>query len=183
MQAIHIIPNCAILYKSYFDSTVTSELWSNVAQTCSLSYTKIKIYGRECIQNRMTAYYGDVDFKYSGTVMPQQEMPLFLKDIITHLNAFFKVKLNSCLINYYPDGTSNIGHHSDNTDNMVVTISLGGSRTFQFKSKSDNTTHDTLLHDGDMVVMYGNCQKLFTHSVIKDDSVTPRISLTFREII
>ena len=89
------ISNNATLFKSY------------------LSYVTIKIYGRECVQNRMTAYYGPLDFKYSGQVMPKQAMPEFLNNIKIQLNEFLGTNLNSCLINYYPDGTSNIRHHSD----------------------------------------------------------------------
>jgi alkylated DNA repair dioxygenase AlkB len=37
------------------------------------------------------------------------------------------------------------------SNNAVVTISLGGSRTFQFKSKSSDFSIDTVLDNGDMV--------------------------------
>lgn len=130
-----------------------------------------------------------IDFKYSGQTMPKKDMPLFLKDVMNHINEQCKLKLNSCLINYYPDGTSNIGHHSDGkgykmgSNNAVVTISLGGSRTFQFKSKSSDFSIDTILDNGDMVMMYGSCQQLYTHSILKEKTDIPRVSLTFRELL
>lgn len=104
------------------------------------------------------------------------------------INRFLGLNLNSCLINYYPDGNSNIGHHSDGKGyklgsyNSVATISLGTSRMFEFKKKTDSSTIRVQLDNGDLVLMYNECQKLATHSILKDKTIKdPRISLTFME--
>jgi len=199
---IYHIPN----YLTYDESV---NLWQELFQILTLKpkydtsssenafeYKPIMIYGKQCIQNRSTFYCGEVDFKYSGSTLPAKAMPPCIEKLCQKLNIYLSqtfgisVQLNSCLINLYMDGTENIGHHSDGTgyklgsSNMVVTLSLGTTRTFQLKCKGTGTTSDIPLANTDMVIMLGNSQKLTTHSILKDSSVTqPRMSLTFRHLI
>jgi alkylated DNA repair dioxygenase AlkB len=97
-------------------------------------------------------------------------------------------KINSCLINEYADGNCSIGYHSDKEiskySNLVITVSLGGDRDFYFKDKRNpqRPTIKTILHNGDCVLMFGECQNLFTHSIPKRAHSDYRISLTFRYV-
>lgn len=194
-EPIVIIPDNVIYFPSLVSYDETVLLWNEVMSTNDLAYIPITIYGRTCIQSRMTSYYGAKDFKYSGQTMNAKPIPSLITSLMERCNimlhSIFKNPFdtfNSCLVNYYPDGKSNIGHHSDGKtyrmgpNNAVLTVSLGGTRTFQFKSKSNDQTLDLQLNNGDVVLMYNKTQDLFTHSIIKDKSLIPRVSLTFREL-
>ena len=96
------------------------------------------------------------------------------------------LRYDSCLLNEYATGKNSIGFHSDKEalgpKNAVVTVSLGGTRSFQFRSKDFNRKEiiETNLYSGDLVLMAGTCQELFTHSIPKVSKASYRISLTYR---
>ena len=99
------------------------------------------------------------------------------------------LKYDSCSLNYYRNGSDTIAAHSDKEAlgpmNAVVTISLGGSRTFVLKSKTKGPNGrypkiETVLDNGDLVLMAGKCQELWTHSIPREDTYESRISLTYR---
>jgi alkylated DNA repair dioxygenase AlkB len=64
-------------------------------------------------------------------------------------------------------------------------VSLGVTRKFSFRKKSDHSDkHSLLLHSGDVVVMRGITQQVWEHQVPKEPKVTgQRINLTFRQIL
>lgn len=107
---------------------------------------------------------------------------------VTHI----PLRFNSCLLNYYRDGSDKIDHHSDREAlgelNAVVTISLGSARKLSFKGRTKGADDkyekiDVILNNGDMLMMLGECQNLWTHGISRDNSVkNSRISLTFRLI-
>lgn len=100
------------------------------------------------------------------------------------------VYCNACLLNYYIDGHSAIGYHSDREciqDNSVVmSVSLGSRRKFYFKSKQKPfETIKTFLDNGDACVMFDRCQQRYAHQIVKcthAHQAGPRISLTFRSL-
>jgi alkylated DNA repair dioxygenase AlkB len=102
------------------------------------------------------------------------------------------IKFDSCLLNLYRNGADKIDQHSDKEAmgdlNAVVTVSLGTSRKITFKSKTKDANGkyekiETMLNNGDMLLMLGECQNLWTHGICRETSVKDsRISLTFRLI-
>ena len=101
------------------------------------------------------------------------------------------LSFNSCLLNLYRTGEHKIDYHSDKEAlgpmNAVITVSLGCTRTFVFKNKckADNGKYPTIklnLHNGDLLLMAGNCQNLWTHGIPREPCDGSRISLTYRLI-
>jgi alkylated DNA repair dioxygenase AlkB len=131
----------------------------------------------------------------------QQNIPLYNEiaairtkvqndDLLAQLVGL-KLYYNSCLLNFYRDGTDKIDPHSDKEAlgpaNAVITVSLGGSRSFIFKSKIKGSngrypTIKTVLNNGDLVLMAGRCQELWTHGIPREETDASRISLTYRLI-
>ena len=114
-----------------------------------------------------------------------------MKKIAKRIENEFGVSVDMCLCNLYEDGTRNIGWHSDSESDMskdnggphVFSISLGATRKFRFRNKSETTGwhEELILKSGDMVHMQRNCQDLYKHTVPVEKNVTgPRINLTFR---
>jgi len=102
-----------------------------------------------------------------------------------------QLHFDSCLLNFYRNGNDKIDYHSDREAlgpaNAVVTISLGASRLFVFKNKVKAPngfypTIKTILNDGDLMLMAGTCQELWTHGVPRGETKESRISLTYRLI-
>eukprot|EP01137_Pigoraptor_chileana_P004986 Opistho-2@2763 len=96
---------------------------------------------------------------------------------------------NSCLLNEYRNGSQYIGFHADDEkdlgeNRMVATVSLGGARDFVLKPKKSEGEKTTkiLLESGSLVVMAGECQRLYHHSIPKRASAEYRVSLTFRRL-
>ena len=64
---------------------------------------------------RLTASFGKA-YNYSQMSYPFQEMPALLKDICEKIQEAMGYEPNNCLINYYLDGKSKMGFHSDQVD-------------------------------------------------------------------
>ena len=95
---------------------------------------------------------------------------------------------NSALITMYKDGNDYIGFHSDDEpeiidNSKIVTVSLGETRQIQFRPKTNKSTCGetsfSLVH-GTVYSMSKESQDSYQHSIPKDNSKTPRISITFR---
>ncbi len=142
----------------------------------------------ERMKARKTASYG-VSYDYSGITYPHTEMledlNLICKAIENELNFY----PNNCLLNYYLDGNSSMGFHSDSSEELaegtgVVIISLGAERTISYKNKvNKDLVVNYLLKNGTLLFMPNKVQKYWLHAIPKQNDVGARISLTFRQII
>lgn len=96
---------------------------------------------------------------------------------------------NSCLVNYYENGLDNVGYHPDkeckDPTETVYTITLGCPRRFLLKHNESKRVVETLPLAGDLVIMTGNTQKLWKHSIPKialSKCNEGRISITYRTL-
>ena len=97
------------------------------------------------------------------------------------LDQLYKVNYNVCIVNYYPNGSIGIAHHKDRELSLgthICGISLGATRTLQLK-RYDNE-YNISLPDGSLYVIKGVTNQFWSHSILKDSTEDPRISLTFR---
>lgn len=136
--------------------------------------------------SRLTTSFG-VSYDYSGISYPDIPIPYYLLDIVSRINDTVGFTPNNCLINYYLDGRSKMGYHSDRTDILVpntgvVIISLGSTRTLRFKNISNGDIVDFNLKSGSLFYMSDVVQSLWKHSIPTCDSNDGRMSLTFRNI-
>lgn len=143
------------------------------------------------IEQRGTCWFADdnLTFEYSEKKMIPQKIPLLINEIKNMVEEKFKVKFDGILVNYYPDGKSSMGYHSDpiedKWDTKFVVISFGDTRNFTFREKvnKDNKINYE-FKDGDLIYMFDNCQELYEHSVRKNKkSSRERISLVFKKRI
>lgn len=109
-----------------------------------------------------------------------------IEELINKLNLFNCQKLNSCLINYYESGSNFIPPHKDSTISFgeyptIVCVSHGDERTMRIKN--ENESYDFKLKSNSIFIMSGSSQKYYTHEILKNTSINPRYSLTFRNYI
>lgn len=142
---------------------------------------------------RCVAWFGPVDYVYSGLMHKAESMPLWMNRLGVMVSEYASlalgknIQVNSVLCNWYRDGQDSISFHSDDEHELgmnpvIISVSLGATRTFQFKeNKNPKNKVNYVLTDGSVVVMYGNSQSEWKHGVPKEPNVSgERFNLTFR---
>jgi len=156
----------------------------------------VTLFGKTHITTRKIVWMGDTDadYQYSGHVrqtVPWSDMVFHVKQKIEQALAEVGVtaNFNTCLLNYYPSGADGMGYHADDEKELghqpvIVSLSLGATRKFVFKHKKTQDKVELYLESGQLVVMHGDTQTFWKHTITKTKTVdTGRISLTFRHML
>ena len=139
------------------------------------------------MSSRHTASFGK-SYDYSQIKYPFQEFIPELKIIVDQISSTLGFEPNNCLINYYFDGKSKMGYHSDQTDILfdgtgVAIVSIGATRVLRFRNISDREIKkDFPLFSGSLIYMTNEIQLEWQHSIPKSSVSEGRMSLTFRRI-
>lgn len=150
----------------------------------------LKMGAIEALTPRLTGWFGDpgTSYTYSGRKFDPSPWP----EALTPLRAKLEEvgEFNSVLANFYRNGNDSVGWHADDEKELgvpgrlvIASVSLGSPRRFVLKSKETGEKHEFLLGNGDLLVMKGEIQKAWVHTVPKTAKpVGPRMNLTFRRI-
>lgn len=142
----------------------------------------------ERIKSRKTASFG-VAYDYSDITYPQVEMHGDLIPICHKIKTEIGFLPNNCLLNFYPNGNSTMGYHSDSAKELkpgtgVAIISLGSERYISFRSKANKEIKFKYqLTSGRLLYMDKTIQDNWMHAIPKYNGVGERISLSFRYIV
>jgi alkylated DNA repair dioxygenase AlkB len=137
------------------------------------------------MSSRKTASFGSA-YNYSQITYAETPLPSNLDAIKSDIAKVVGFEPNNCLVNYYLDGKSKMGFHSDQTDILcdstgIVIVSLGDTRVFRFRNIKDREVRkDYILKPGSLFYMSSEIQDEWQHSVLKGEN--ERISLTFRKV-
>lgn len=161
----------------------------NFIDSPNLLFNKLKsdVEWDERMSARKTASYGKA-YNYSQINYPFQEFTSELTEIIESINDTLNFKPNNCLINYYLDGKSKMGFHSDQTDILfentgVGIISVGETRILRFRNIANrDLVKDYELHSSSLIYMTNEVQDEWQHAIPKSETENGRMSLTFRKI-
>jgi alkylated DNA repair dioxygenase AlkB len=138
--------------------------------------------------SRKTASYGKA-YNYSQIEYPFQDFLPELEQIIERLQTVIGFKPNNCLLNYYSDGKSKMGYHSDQTSILeqntgIAIVSLGATRNLKFRNIEHPQHFLTYeLNDGSLIYMTQEIQDSWQHAIPKSETEKGRISLTFRSLV
>lgn len=149
---------------------------------------KTRVAWDERMMARKTASFG-VAYNYSQIQYPFQELLTSLEQLLVPLEQQLGFVPNNCLINYYLNGRSKMGFHSDQTDILlpgtgVAILSLGSTRVLRFRNiENRDHTIDYSLASGSLLCMTQGVQKHWQHAIPKSDSNEGRMSLTWRNIV
>lgn len=98
--------------------------------------------------------------------------------------------MNSCLLNWYRDGTQFIPPHRDNADSFgetptIIGVSIGAERTLRVtRRKAPHQEYSIRLASNSLFMMAGATQTYFLHEIPAEPECTQeRWSLTFREYL
>jgi alkylated DNA repair dioxygenase AlkB len=149
----------------------------------------VRMYDKEIITPRLTAWYGDpetFDYNASDRTPPAP----WTKDLLmikARAEAVAEVKFNSVLLNYYRDGNDSVAWHSDNetvldSHPVIASVSFGQVRTFDIRNKKDHRQkHSVRLENGSLLLMKGDLQLNWDHRIAKSvKDMNERLNLTFR---
>ena len=153
---------------------------------------EIKIYGRTCLQPRLSAWYASegLDYRYSGIQLSSLPWTDLLLKIKARVESVAAEEFNSVLINYYRDQNDCMGMHSDDEAELgrcpvIASLSLGAPRRFvlQHKVRKDMDSIKLDLVSGSLLIMKGETQANWKHGIPRRVKFCPpRLNLTFRTI-
>ncbi len=166
------------------------ELFETFLDTLPWKQRTIRMFGKEVLEPRLCCWVGDpgANYKYSGRTNTPMNWTKELSQLRHRLQEEFSIPVNSVLANLYRDGADSMGWHSDNEPELgveatIFSVSLGGERRFWLKHKQYDTYRTSLEH-GSLLVMSGDLQLQWKHSIPKETKTTnPRINLTFRNVL
>ncbi|NVJ66595.1 MAG: alpha-ketoglutarate-dependent dioxygenase AlkB [Gammaproteobacteria bacterium] len=176
-----------LYWPNLFDDLVFEELMEQIQWQTET----IRIAGIERVVPRLTAWYGDkgADYYYSGVRHKPYAWSLQLLVIKEQLKQLIGHSFNSALCNLYRNGQDSVAWHSDDEPELgenplIASVSLGATRRFELKHKTDKLKHKIDLTSGSLLVMQGTMQQHWLHQIPKEPAVQePRINITFRTII
>jgi len=180
-------------WPQFFAAQERSRYWQELTSTVAWQQDKIKMFGKELLLPRLTAWYGDSgkSYSYSGLhLKPLAWLPvlLTLKETLVQVTG---IAFNSVLLNYYRTGQDSMGWHSDDEPELgpnpvIASISFGETRRFYFRHKYNTTLPKQKIDllPGSLLLMQGPTQHYWQHQIPKMAKVPgDRINLTFRVII
>jgi alkylated DNA repair dioxygenase AlkB len=148
-----------------------------------------KMYDKEVVTPRLTAWYGDAgtDYSLSGKIAspaPWTPELISIREIVEPLAG---VSFNSVLLNYYRDGNDSVAWHSDKESILgkhpvIASVSFGQVRSFDIRRKADhNEKYSVRLEHGSFLLMKAGLQEMWEHRIAKSaKAMGPRVNLTFR---
>ncbi|WP_222911050.1 alpha-ketoglutarate-dependent dioxygenase AlkB family protein [Pseudomonas sp. DNDY-54] len=187
------LPDAHIRYQPKWVDAQRADQWlQQLSQQTPWTQPQIKLYGRSIAVPRLVAWYGDTGaaYRYSGLVHDPLPWTPLLTDIRKRVEQEIGEPLNGVLLNFYRNGQDAMGWHSDDEPELgvqplVVSLNLGATRRFDFRRKGASRIEYSLeLEHGSLLVMSGPTQHHWQHQIARTRKVaTPRINLTFRQII
>ena len=140
------------------------------------------------IRARKSMSFG-LPYNYSGIEWPEAPFPDAVVPLRNRVATEVGFEPNNCLANFYPDGTSSMGFHSDSTAELepgtgIAVVSLGADRTITFRRIDTKTVSESYrLTSGSLLWMCPDMQAEWRHAILTDaHAAGGRISLTFRRM-
>lgn len=203
----------AIYIPNFIDEETSNGAFHALARVSNFETKYMNISGTLIGLPRKITYFGDKPYSYSGVThepKPFNSIIFDIKKLIINEKSINSVvtqksleKLNTCLVNLYENENDKIHFHSDDEkelgpDNekniLIASVSFGAERDFVIRTKTilqkqlgeENTDNFELkigLKHGSLLIMYGDFQSRFEHSVPKAKCrKEARINLTYRVI-
>ncbi|PTX22271.1 DNA-N1-methyladenine dioxygenase [Pontibacter mucosus] len=193
MPAPHLqqppLPDAEVYFIPHFIPAPEGDVYfERLMQEVNWQQESIKLFGRQQPMPRLTAWYGDKAYTYSGLEnKPQPWLPVLL-ELREKVEQASGQKYNSVLLNLYRTGQDSMGWHADDEPELgpqpsIASLSFGGERRFAFKhrTRKDLKPAPLILSHGSLLLMQGPTQHHWLHHVPKTArAVQPRINLTFR---
>ncbi len=180
-------------YPGVFTTLESERLLTELITTTAWRHDKIKLFGKEFWQPRLSAWYADAGKSYAYSNLQLNPLPWtpVLLELKARVEATVPHTFNSVLLNYYRHGQDSMSWHADDEpalglNPVIASVSLGASRRFDLRHKHRKDVPKTsfYLTDGSILLMRGATQHFWQHQLPKTARVNEsRLNLTFRTII
>lgn len=178
-------------YPAVFSEQESKFFFNELATNIRWKQEPVKLFGKEIMQPRLTAWYGNSDkpYTYSGITMVPETWTRALLDIKARAEKLSGALFTSVLMNLYRNGNDYMGWHRDNEKMLgpaptIASVSFGAPRVFQLRNYANKDNRiSVLLEPGSILLMCGPTQKFWEHRLPKAPKLKePRINLTLRNI-
>jgi alkylated DNA repair dioxygenase AlkB len=187
------MPDAEVYYwPDFFSAEQSATYLQKLIATVAWRQENVKIFGKQILLPRLTAWYGDPGklYSYSGIQNHPQPWTDILLEIKRAVEVPAKVVFNSVLLNYYRHNQDSMGWHADDEPELglnpvIASVSLGQARRFNFRHRINKSLPkvSVLLSSGSLLLMQGTTQHFWQHQVPKISAQAGvRLNLTFRVI-
>jgi len=186
------LPTDYLEYRAGLFSVVESDhLLTKFIDNTPWRQTTQKMYDKEVVTPRLSAWYGDfgTDYSAAGKVADPNPWTAELMHIKALVEPIAGVQFNSVLLNYYRDGNDSVAWHSDSEkilgrNPIIASVSFGQVRSFDIRNKQDHTEkYSVKLEHGSFLLMKAGLQEQWEHRIAKSTKpMKARINLTFRVV-
>lgn len=187
MKNILPVDGEAYLIENFFNNNESMLFFETLIHEIPWMQTPIKMFGKDVLQPRLTAWCGEKSYRYSGQTMVPEPWSKTLLKIKTAVEKEAGVIFTGALLNYYRNEMDSMGWHRDNEKELgenpiIASVSFGASRLFSFKHYYNKGLKESVtLTNGSLLLMKGPTQHFWLHSIPKVKNVVgPRINITFR---
>jgi alkylated DNA repair dioxygenase AlkB len=179
-------------YPDFFTEEVANRMFVELRDSLAWRQEPIWMFGKQVMQPRLTALYGNPHqpYSYSGISMEAMAWTPLLEQIKKSIEDFTRFEFTHVLCNYYRDGKDSMGWHRDNEQVLgqnpaIASVTFGATRPFQLRDYlTKKHKVETLLQHGSLLMMTGESQHQWEHQLPKTKKVNePRINLTFRRLL
>lgn len=185
-----ILPNGFDYYPGFIPAEAAQDLLEVLEPGLAWRQFPIRIFGREHLQPRLTAWCSDegIRYSYSGTRLEPEPWHPALKALRAELEMALGEPFNSVLANAYRNGQDAMGWHADDepelgAEPLIASISLGQERVLRIRPRSGGKSLGIDLGHGSLLVMRGRSQAEWQHSIPRSRKpMGLRINLTYRRI-
>ena len=196
-REINLPPRGSIVFYQDFFVPQKADKIFELCNDLNIDVPSYKNSRNEVIQQpRASLWFGPVPYNYSKYTLPNHSFRGtpngWLEVLREDMEMAFNVKLNSCLINLYRNGTDKVDWHADDEfifgqEPTIVSLSFGITRKFEICQKhckfSRYPQYSFDLVHGSVIVMKGDMQSNWVHRVPIDRSCDGvRYNLTFRNV-
>lgn len=185
-----------IYIPNFFDSIASDDYLTRIMNNLEFA-SEIYTFKEQIIETkRKVSYHSEKAYTYSNQSYAGKAWNEELLEIKHKIEAFIDEEFNAVLVNHYSNGAAGMGWHSDKEKELgkepiIASISFGQTRRFAFRHrkelvglKNPPRLVEYTLNSGDLLIMKGNTQDFFEHSLITDKSATDlRINLTYRKVV
>ena len=186
------LPNATIeYYPNFFDIEKANFIFEKLYQEIPWQQDAITVFGKNHLQPRLTALFGNEGkpYSYSNIVMQPHRWNALLTYIKDEVEILCQEKFTTVLLNLYRDGRDSNGWHADNEKELgrnptIASVSLGAERPFHLQHNFiKEAKQKIILEHGSLLIMKGETQHFWKHQIPKTAKpIPPRINLTFRII-
>ncbi len=174
--------------RAFLPRAVADDLFRHCLADLDWRRERVRLFGREVAAPRLSACYGQpgLAYRYSGVTRRCAAWTAPLREAAETIGRQVGASFNFVLANRYRDGSDAVGWHADDERGIapvIASVSLGAERAFRVRPREGGGSTAVLLAHGDLVLMWGRCQRDFRHALPRTRArVGVRVNLTLRRV-